>query len=207
MRIEDKSLIERIASDMGADFKNKRMNPNGPIGIYNRSYIKDVLYNGLNRDGYPIEREMILKAFKETDEYINRDHVLRSALVPTKGLIEFMSKIENRCQCAICSYDLTDNLKHIAEMFNIDRNIDLFLGGDLIKYPKPDPWGAVKIMNELGVSPENTAFVGDSIFDMECGKNARCRYLINIISDISDMELLGKVSHISIKDFTSIDYY
>lgn len=207
MRIEDSSLIERIASDMGADLKNKKMNPSGPIGIYNRSYIQDLLYNALKKDGYPIEREMVLKAFKETDEYINQDRVLRSALVPVKGLIEFISKIDNRCHCAICSYDLTDNLKHIAEMFNIDRNIDLFLGGDLIKYPKPDPWGAVKIMNELGVSPENTAFIGDSIFDMECGKNARCKYLINIISDISDMELLGKVSHISIKDFSIIDYY
>jgi phosphoglycolate phosphatase len=205
--IADGSLIDWITFAMGADLKNKKMNPKGPIGIYNRHFIQDMLFEGLQKNGYPIEKEMILEAFKETDKYINQYPVLKSALVPVKGLIEFLNKIEDQCKCAICSYDLTGNLKHIAEMFEIGKNFNLYLGGDLIKYPKPDPWGAVKIMDELQVSPENTAFVGDSIFDIECGKNAKCKFLINIISDISNITQLEAISHISIKDFSEIEVY
>ncbi|VVB69341.1 Phosphoglycolate phosphatase [uncultured archaeon] len=203
--IRDDSLISWITSAMGADLKNKKMNPKGPIGIYNRSYIQELLYNGLEKEGYPIERDMISEAFKETDEYINQDWVLKSALVPVKGLMEFLSKIEDRCKCAICSYDQTGNLKHIAEMFDISDNFDLFLGGDLIKYPKPEPWGALKIMAELNVSPANTVFLGDSIFDIECGKNAQCKYQIAVISDISDAKSLMMRSDATIRDYDEID--
>lgn len=205
--ISDGSLIDWITSSMGVNLKYKSMNPKGPIGIYNRSYIQNLLYDGLKMKGYAIEKDMILDAFNEVDGYINQDDVLRSALVPVNGLIEFLNRIEGECKCAIFSYDQTGNLKHIAEMFGIDKNFDLYLGGDQVKYPKPEPWGAIKIMEELNVSPEKTAFVGDSIFDIECGKRAQCRLLINIISDISDIIKIDSISHASIRDFSELNIY
>ena len=37
---------------------------------------------------------------------------------------------------------------------------------------KPAPDGAVRIARELGVSPERTLYVGDSMMDMICGAKA-----------------------------------
>jgi phosphoglycolate phosphatase-like HAD superfamily hydrolase len=80
----------------------------------------------------------------------------------------------------------------------------MFLGGDRILHPKPDPWGAIKIMSDLHISPGNTALMGDSIFDIECGRCANCNYLVTILSDISDSELIKPVSNAVINDFTEI---
>lgn len=38
--------------------------------------------------------------------------------------------------------------------------------------PKPDPAGALSICSRLGVSPEDTALVGDSTIDLETARNA-----------------------------------
>ncbi len=201
---EDASMVEQIALIMGADLKNKRMNPKGPIGIYNRTYIQNLIYDELKSRGYAIEREMILSAFNQTDAYIKGTDILSHSLVPVCGLIEFLRAINGRCKCAIFSYDFTNNLKSIVEMFNIDGSFNLLLGGDLIKHPKPDPWGAIKIMNDLHVLPENTALIGDSPFDIESGKGAGCLYLITVASDISDLAVLRPLSNAVVKDFTGI---
>jgi phosphoglycolate phosphatase-like HAD superfamily hydrolase len=83
----------------------------------------------------------------------------------------------------------------------------MFLGGDRIIHPKPDPWGAIKIMSDLNISPENTALVGDSLFDIESGRRANCHYLITIQSEISNVDVLNSVSNAVIHDFTEISVY
>ena len=42
------------------------------------------------------------------------------------------------------------------------------------KAHKPDPEPALYAMEKLGVNPSETCFIGDSIHDLGCGKNAGC---------------------------------
>jgi len=205
--IVDEGLVEWIALKMGVNIRSQRMNPEGPIGIYNREHIQKSLYNELKERGYPIKENIIQSAFRETDEYVHKEEILRDSLVPVRGLLNFLKSIDGRCKGAIFSYDLTDRLELIARLFGISDNFDMFLGGDRILYSKPDPWGAIKIMSDLHISPENTALMGDSIFDIECGKRARCNHLITILSDISNSKLLGPVSNAVLKDFTEISVH
>jgi HAD superfamily hydrolase (TIGR01549 family) len=205
LNTKNDSLIDWLVLKMGIDSKNMRICPNGPIGIYHRKYIQDLLYNELKSRGYHIDKKNLQHAFEEADDYINKEDILSSSLIPVKGMMEFLKEIKGKCKCAIYSNDLTDRLQKISELFQIKENFDIFLGGDLIKHPKPDAWGAKKIMNNLSVLPENTAFVGDSIFDIECGKNAQCKFLIAITSDISDIESLQIMSTSVIVDFSEIE--
>lgn len=39
---------------------------------------------------------------------------------------------------------------------------------------KPDPEPALHALSMISVQPENALFVGDAVFDMECGKRAGC---------------------------------
>lgn len=45
-------------------------------------------------------------------------------------------------------------------------------GGNSFPTKKPDPEGALKLLSELGVSPQQAAIVGDSHTDIETGHNA-----------------------------------
>ena len=49
------------------------------------------------------------------------------------------------------------------------------LGGDDTPKRKPHPFPLLKLMNRFGTSGAETMMVGDSRFDMEAGKRARCR--------------------------------
>jgi phosphoglycolate phosphatase len=204
MHVDDDSLIDFIAFIMGVDNARKSMNPKGPIGIYNRTYIQNLVFEELQKKGYPVDPQMIAGAFQETDVYISQDRILKQALVPVRGLHEFLSGIAQNCRCAIFSYDQTVNLEHITHLMQIDRYFSLLLGGDQLKHPKPDPWGAVKIMNDLHVSPAHTLLIGDSIHDIESGKKAGCKYVITRRSDISDLAKLNPLSDFIIDDYTSI---
>ena len=55
LNVDDDSLLDFIAFVMGVDNSKKSMNPKGPIGIYNRPYIQDLLLKELQIKGYPIE--------------------------------------------------------------------------------------------------------------------------------------------------------
>ena len=204
MHVSDESLVNWITLIMGVDTVKRSMNPKGPIGIYNRSYIQNLVFEELQKKGYPVDLPMILGAFQETDVYISQDQILKQSLVPVQGLHEFLTEISQNCRCAIFSYDQTVNLEHITHLIRIDRYFSLLLGGDLLKYPKPDPWGAIKIMNDLHVLPANTILIGDSIHDIESGKKADCKYVITRKSDISDLEKLKPLSDFIIDDYTSI---
>jgi phosphoglycolate phosphatase-like HAD superfamily hydrolase len=54
--------------------------------------------------------------------------------------------------------------------------------------------------------PEKTVFVGDSNLDIECGKRAKCKYLISVLSDISNYKFLEKNSDQIIKNFLKIRF-
>lgn len=202
--VDDDPLIDFIAFIMGVDNARKAMNPNGPIGIYNRAYIQDLLFKELQKKGYPIDPQIITGAFLETDKYISQDEILRQSLVPVRGLLDFLPTVAKKSKCAIFSYDQTINLEHITNLMKMENYFSLLLGGDRIKYPKPDPWGAVKIMQDLNISPDHTILIGDSIHDIESGKKAGCRYVITRRSDISDLDLQGPISDFIIQDYDEI---
>jgi phosphoglycolate phosphatase len=204
MHVDDRRTVEWIVYIMGVDNTKKSMNPDGPIGIKNRPFIQNFVFEELQKKGYPIEPQMILEAFQETDIYISQDNILRQSLVPVKGILDFLPNVVKKCKCAIFSYDQTINLKQITHLMKMENYFSLLLGGDRIRFPKPDPWGAVKIMQDLDVSYNHTILIGDSIHDIESGKKAGCKYVITRRSDISDMNQLGTISDFIIEDYDEI---
>lgn len=68
---------------------------------------------------------------------------------------------------------ITDKL--LPEKFSY-RVGDGTVGKDGVRFPtKPDPSGALLVCEELGISPENVLYIGDSVIDMRTAKNAGMR--------------------------------
>lgn len=200
----DPQLKDWLIKTMGVDLDNKRIFPEGPIGVYSKYYAMDLIYEKMTDKGYPVSKNMIQNAYTIADEHINSIDYLKDALVPVNGMVEFIEKINGNCKCAIYSNDMTNRLKDTLNIFKIDKYFDCVLGADLVEKHKPDPMGVLKIMDELDISPENTVFVGDSALDIESGKRAKCKYLLSVLSDISDLEFLKSNSNELVEDFTKI---
>ena len=200
----DKTLQDWLILIMGVDLENHRIFPEGPIGVYSKYYAQDMLFEKMNSKGYNISKKELKNAFETADKNINRIEYLKDALVPVPGMIKFIEDISDKCNCAIYSNDMTKRLNDTLKLFGIEKNFNSILGSDLVEKHKPDPMGVNMILEELKIPPEKTAFIGDSVLDIECGKRAKCKYLLSVLSDISDLKFLKSNSNELIKDFTNI---
>jgi HAD superfamily hydrolase (TIGR01549 family) len=54
----------------------------------------------------------------------------------------------------------------------LDRLFEVIVGGDEVVHPKPAPDGLELICRRLGVRPNETAYVGDALVDVECAISA-----------------------------------
>jgi phosphoglycolate phosphatase len=181
------------------------MDYNSAIGRLHRKEIKDLIFFYLKGRGIPVTTEIIEDAFVETDRYIaaNEDVLLQS-LVPVKGFMNFLKSVTTRSKCAIFSYDQTSNLERITRAMKIDTCFSTLMGGDRIRYPKPSPLCTLKLMRDLDVDPKNTMLIGDSVNDIYSGRDAGCKCLVAVKSDISDMDLISQSANFVIDDYTEM---
>lgn len=52
------------------------------------------------------------------------------------------------------------------------ENVDTIICASDVQHPKPDPESALLACEKLGVLPSEAVYIGDSVFDMQCAKNA-----------------------------------
>ena len=91
---------------------------------------------------------------------------------PYNGMNTVLQYLKNENIKIACNSNKPDvNAKKIIQK-HFDGFFDYVLG-NVEEFPKkPDPSGAIKIMNELNVSANNTLYIGDSDVDVFTARNA-----------------------------------
>ncbi len=194
--------VYKIAFVMGIDNKNKCMKPESPIGIHTRPFIQDLVYNKLINDRFTLVKDDVVSAFNETDTFMSTDNNTKSALVMVDGLEMFLDKVTaNNCKCAIISHDNNNNISRCIKSVGIDKYFSNIIGGDDVKFHKPNPESVFKTMDLLNISPNNTLFIGDMQNDLLCGHNASCMGIIARRSELTNVN----TNPITINDFNEIE--
>ena len=67
------------------------------------------------------------------------------------------------------------SLMGYIESLNLTSIISYVLGADDVKEGKPNPEAVVRTLEHFGFTPEETIVVGDTVFDIQMGKNAGTR--------------------------------
>jgi len=73
---------------------------------------------------------------------------------------------------AVLSNKPVNPSRAIVEALDLGRYFTQIYGGNSFTTKKPDPEGALKLVSESGVRPEQAAIVGDSHVDIRTGRNA-----------------------------------
>lgn len=73
---------------------------------------------------------------------------------------------------AVLSNKPVNPSRRIVEGLGLSRFFFQVYGGNSFHTKKPDPFGALKLCEEAGVSPDQTIMVGDSSNDILAGRNA-----------------------------------
>lgn len=90
---------------------------------------------------------------------------------PYPGVKEGLHQLAG-CPMAVLSNKPTKLSVEILEGLGLARYFQAIYGGDSFERKKPDPSGALAVLRELGVGPEEAAMVGDSDVDVQTARNA-----------------------------------
>lgn len=78
---------------------------------------------------------------------------------------------------AVCSLNAESACRIALERFDLATHVETVIGRDSVDGMKPDPEPLVTAVNALGVTPEQTLFVGDSDRDAETAKRAGTAFM------------------------------
>lgn len=86
---------------------------------------------------------------------------------------ETLEELKQRgIKMGIVTSRLRNTTDHALELFNIKKYFKVIVPADEVENHKPHPEPLLKALKILNSKPEETLFIGDSRFDIECAKNA-----------------------------------
>ena len=83
----------------------------------------------------------------------------------------------NGIKCAIVSTKFRYRIKDILDRDELTNFVDVIIGGEDVKKPKPDPEGLQEAISCLGLKKEDCLFIGDSLVDAKTAKNAQVGFI------------------------------
>ena len=135
--------------------------------------------------GTPLTHQMTLfgcspQSDEELEEMI--DYTIERYEVNSHLEYEFVEAVqslimaqENGIQIALVTSRNTKELRNLSERFSAWKYVDLAVCASDVTHPKPHAESAIVAMERLGVKPEESVLVGDSIYDLRCAKSAGIR--------------------------------
>lgn len=83
---------------------------------------------------------------------------------------------------AVCTSDDRKPTIETLKMLELQKYIDFVVCGDDPISSKPSPEPIWKICGKLGVNPNETIMVGDTISDIHAGLHAKCAYILGVLT-------------------------
>jgi phosphoglycolate phosphatase len=120
----------------------------------------------LGRDSSEEDRREALNVFLRHYES-QKLHLTR----PYPGVVEGLRALGEAPMAVLTNKPTTLSVE-ILQGLRLARFFRKICGGDSFEKKKPDPAGALAILRELGVSPDEAAMVGDSDVDIQTARNA-----------------------------------
>ena len=91
----------------------------------------------------------------------------------------------------------------ILDKYNEPDLLDIIIGGDSVKRPKPDPEGILKAMSELNVPARNVLYIGDSEVDAQAAQSAGVDF-VGVLTGMVGRDVLSRYPNRAIID--SLEY-
>jgi len=98
-----------------------------------------------------------------------------------------------------------DIQEQIIGELNLDACIDARISSDCVLNSRPHPAMIHRLMDELNIAnTEHVGKVGDTVIDLQEGKNAGCGLVLGVLSGGTPLEELSPHSHAVVPDITGL---
>ncbi len=125
--------------------------------------------------GETIDEALVRKGLEFFLSYYREHKLDHTTVYP--GIAEALTTIQNSAngtprKMAVLSNKPVGPSRAIVDALGLGRFFSQVYGGNSFASKKPEPEGALKLLQESGARPEQAAIVGDSHVDIETGRNA-----------------------------------
>jgi phosphoglycolate phosphatase len=125
--------------------------------------------------GETVDEAIVRKGLEFFLSYYREHKLDHTTVYP--GIADALAAIQNsgngmQRKLAVLSNKPVGPSRKIVEALGLGKFFVQVYGGNSFPTKKPDPEGARKLLDELGVRPEQAVIVGDSHTDIETGRNA-----------------------------------
>jgi phosphoglycolate phosphatase len=185
-------LWEKLA---GVDIEQEKIDFNGPLELAPRRDEVLVAATAFYLNGHPWTeaKQMAEEAYDEADASMKPPY--GSVLID--GVVEVLKAFKaHGVKMAIAS---TDVHRRTAESFNaleIGSYFDTIVGDDDVANGKPAPDMINEILRRTNCKPNEAIMVGDSVLDMQMGKNAKVEASIGVLTGSTKREVLDKLADV-----------
>jgi len=199
----EESHVKGLGYAMGVDWDNQRLRPEGPVGLKRREIVMKEAVSYLEKIGYKNMEELCFNIFQEVDEFsLSRLH---DFIRPINGSTELIRQLHaGGCKIAIATTDLTERASLAMRHLGLEEYIDLIVGTEMVKRPKPDPDQIELVLEVLKCKRECTVMVGDAATDVEMGINAHVRAAVGLLTGFGTAEEFSKITPYVVPDISGI---
>ncbi|GAB4304116.1 MAG: HAD family hydrolase [Candidatus Bipolaricaulota bacterium] len=148
-------------------------------------------------------RDLVGRVFREVDEEFPFERHLR----PTAGAEEGLRAIHRAGgKTAIVTHDTASAARRHLAALGWEDLVSVVVGLDVCEKRKPDPESVLMACDALGVPPEETVMVGDTVTDLLAGRAAGCGGTIAVLTGLGTEEELAPYADLVVPDLTSISW-
>lgn len=130
--------------------------------------------------------DMIRTFTKETDEKKIHDLLERALVFPYDVKLlkipsdahEIITQLKKTYKIGIVTNRLFEHVDFFFQAYGPTDDFEVVVTMSDIKNPKPDPEPMLLAINKLGVTPDETVYIGDSLSDLQSAKGAGAKCII-----------------------------
>ncbi len=175
-------IIERIAS-AGKDDPRLYNHEEGIISLISR-YKERMSARGETADWIAAE----LAEFDRIMDYVELERVHETREIP--GARELLATLKaHSIKTGILTRGCGEYVKAVLDLTDLAQLVDAVECRNSHVPPKPNPEPYWRLVERLGLRPEETVFVGDHHIDIACARNAGVPFIGVMTGDLSDREL------------------
>ncbi|MCX8022717.1 MAG: HAD hydrolase-like protein [Syntrophorhabdaceae bacterium] len=199
----DNSHIKGLSYAMGVDFDEKKLKPEGPVGLKKREIVMKEAINYLKDLGFNDTENLCIEVFNEVDAY-SQNH-LGDFIKPIDGAVELLRNLAYYgCKVVIATTDISIRAKIAMEFLGLENCVHLIVGAEMVKRQKPYSDQIEFALNVFNCKKDNAIMVGDALIDVEMGINAGLKGSIGLLTGFGTYDEFIRITPYVVNDISQI---
>lgn len=186
-----REIEQALVEAMGINSSSRRIRAGGPVGYQPREVVVRTVVNCLSDYGVSIDTDTMAGWFREVDgqQQAADDFVVNSL----PGAREYVAHLcAAGVSVSVFTSDRKENATRILERLGMAAWVTTVVGGGCVRCPKPDPEGFLAACTSVGISPEFSAYVSDTVLDLRMARAGHAGATIGVTTGLdSRADLAG----------------